>query len=721
MPTRKILSAMPVLMMCFSFMGPALALEPAVISGQVTESGTGTPISGATVAISESKLRVWTQQTDALGHFEIEIPMNALQSSRTVVIEAAGPDHLPSRRNGSPAISACFFGCQGDGRITIHSGDELTDQDLSLTPGGGRFSGAVVSQSSGIPLADIEVLPLTVADNGFITAMSQHFAGISGPDGSYTAPLALLPGQYHVLAEAPTQNFVTTALGGVVCQYGRCPFAATDTLDIEDNDLLGGVNFSLRSGASVSGTLLPDDVTRVVSIYDGAGVLVTQMTLPAGTSDWSRDRLGGGSYYLELGSLAGSNLVRRLHNGLDCAFSGCERARGPALEVPVAGSVSDIEVTLAVGGTLSGTIIDANSGLAPAASDDGIVGSFNLVDDQGAVAGGGSIRADGDAVTFVSSGGIAPGSYFVRTFDFWGSRGIGNPAPLGSAREHLPGVADAAFPDLSCVGIACDLDQAGTVQINAGENSEIQIAVRQGSNISGSVLDHASGEGIGPTLVELVDAQNRRLATAITDPDGGFVFGAFPAGTYYLRTAMSSALSPFFNPVQNPYFDRVWGADESCSEQLCDPTAGTALVLDGTNDAGPLEIRVEGGPVISGRIFDQASGQLITRGRVEIRTEDDRLVGLYSISIINGRFQSTALPPGTYTLIPRISPAFIPLPIPASSPEQATTSLAGASRQATTGFQVALGQSSVQTELRVVDAAADRVFRSGFILTPYGQ
>lgn len=714
MPSAKFcFSAMLPILACLG--GPAYGLDPALISGQITEAGSGAPISGATVVVSVNQALRWTSQTGPDGHYEIEIPLSAVEPSRLVVIEAGGPGHLAQRLDGEPDSPMCFFGCPGDGWVTVTSGDVLDDSNLALSPGGGRFSGSVSAANSGQPLDGIEVVPYRVTDDGIQFYNAPFFATTSA-DGSYTMPLAMWPGSYHALAQLPAsapQNHVATAFGNVACQYGRCAIAATETFAFDESEVLKSIDFSMRPAASVSGELLPLDDTRLVSVYDASGVLLTSIPLLPGNPDWTAGGLAGGSYYIELRSLD-VNLQRQLHNGSPCPLSGCERATGSPLEVPLSGNVGGVNVTLQPGGSLSGTLVDAETGQPPIASGEGSVGSFNLITADGTVVGGGNVQAQAGEVSFVTAGGVAPGQYFLRTFDAFSSTGLGVPSSV--VLEYLPGYADAAFPNVACAGMQCDLALAQTVTIVAGEETQVTVAVGRGSMISGSVLDNADGSGIGPAIVELVDAQNRRLAVAVTGSDGAFSFGAFPAGSYYLRTAMSSQRSFVFRPLQNAYFDRVLGKAELCSEQLCNPGAGTAIVLDGVNDAGPFELRVESGPVISGRIFDQSSGQLITRGQVEIRTSDNQLVGSFGIGALDGRFQSTALLPDTYTLIPRVSPAFIPVVPPAADPEGA-----GPGRQALPGFQVSLGTESVDTELRVVDVGADRVFRSGFISLPFGQ
>ncbi len=712
--------------MCHRFMFFTLMLllavdargsEPAVITGTITDADSGLPIAGATVAFGLN-FNVVTTLTNPDGSYSLTVEMFGA-TGRNGFIEAAGPDHAPGRIGGEP-VSNCFFSCGSGGAeaglIELAAGAVLNDQDLALSPGG-RLSGQVSAVGGG-PLGNVRVSPVSRDFAQLTIGHSDHFHGVTNPDGSWILPLALPPGDgFSLVAEAQGMNFVATAWNNRPCPYRACNTASADPVSIVAGVIGTGFDFDLPPGATLSGSLLPDDIMRQVMWFDAAGILTGTMILPAGQADWQIDQLSGGSHYLQFGTPTGtSNLVRQLHSGLPCPFSGCERARGAPLTVAAGGTRAGIDIVLSEGGTVSGRIVDGATGLVPdlliSASNPGFLGLFNILDAAGEVVGGGPVRLVDGEVVIPPSAAVAPGSYFVRTHDSWLGEGVSYQGPGGNF-TLLDGYADAMYSHLPCAGLSCDTALASPVTILAGATTEITIEVNKGSSISGSIVDDDTGEGIPGAVVELVNATNQRLAAAGTDDDGQFSFGAFPAGTYYLRSAMSALLGFGTNPDQHPYFDRVFGASGFCSEQLCDPTTGQAVILDGSADAGPFELRVQPGPVIRGRVFDSLSGQQINNGRVDVFTTDGTLVGRYRIDRLTGRYQTTALPPGTYLLVPEVSPAFIAAPLSAE-PGRAASAASRTRSTPTGGFAVELGAVDVEAALGVVDRARASIFEDRF-------
>ncbi|TVQ31783.1 MAG: carboxypeptidase regulatory-like domain-containing protein [Wenzhouxiangella sp.] len=690
-----------------------LADGPATISGTITSAEDGSPIAGATVVVSANRVTFWTTISGADGSYTVEVDTPVTLPS--VYLEAGSPDHRPWRF-GAVEQPECYFGCAGDGSFSLSPGDSLIDRNMSLSSGGGHFSGTVLAAGTGAPLENIQVRPFSRTAN-VVAQFSELFFGVTAADGTYQTPLALPPGEYHALTQSnATPLYSTRAFGNLPCQYDSCLIRNSDPVTIADATLSSNVNFNLTPAAALSGTVLPDDIVRDVWVYDAAGQQVMISRIVPGQSSWQFDQLTGGSYYLQIGPPTGlAPYVRQLHNGRVCPFAGCERANGPALSVAAGGSTDNIDIVLTRGGQLEGRLVDGATGGTPSVDDPGgtgALGLYNIFQADGTVVGGGAMWFRDGQVELVRSSAIPPGDYFVRTYASFNGDGIGSVRPGLGLNTTIPGFADGAFPAVACAGVACDLSQAQAVTFTAGEVSNIEIELSPGSDITGSVVDDATDQGLQQAIVELIDANNRRLAVTWTDADGNFSFGAFPAGTYYLRTAMSSSLGEGMGPIQLAYFDRVHGAPDPCSELLCNPTSGEAITLDGTNPAGPFKLRVSAGPVIRGRIFDQSSGTLITRGRVEVRDDQDRLVGIYKISIDEAAaYQTTALPPGTYSVIPIVSPAFVPLPTPAASPDSnpATTR-----SRATGGFLVTLGTESVEADLAVVDRALDAVFFDRF-------
>ncbi|MGY6631246.1 MAG: carboxypeptidase regulatory-like domain-containing protein [Wenzhouxiangella sp.] len=556
---------------------PAIASgQEATISGVVTEAGSGAPIENALVVAARNRFDLYTTTTDASGAYQLTVPMNDGLGEVQIVLEAAGSDHAPARFGGEPEV-LCYFSCGGgDGHFTLEPGDELVDHDIELVLGG-RIAGSVTAAdtSDGLEGAGVRVYSSTEG----LEFSPLYFGTLTDADGHWALPLALLAGDYHLITEAfSSGNYVARAWNNLDCQTGTCPILGTDTVAVTVGEVTSGIDFTLRPGASISGSLLPDDDLRIVRVVDGSGLILETIPLWPGQAEWSLDQLGGGSYYLELGPPAGSGpLVRQLHNGLPCPFAGC------------------------------------------------------------------------------------------------------------------------------------DLGAAQTVSFAAGEITSVTILIERGSNISGTLLDDDSSEPIGGANIKLIDAAGQRLAVTRTNAEGEFFFGAFPAGSYFLRTSMSSRSGPGANPRQLPYFDRIHGANEDCSELLCDPADATPLVLDGTTDIEDIEFRVTEGPVIRGRIFDQFTGAPINRGQVALYNDAGTLVGRYALDFFTGAYQTTALAPGTCSIEPLVSPAYFAVP-GSVGPANA----AGPQRSAGS-MTVVVGKDDVEANVSVVDQAIDRIFRSRFM------
>lgn len=690
--------------------------QSGTIEGTITDGSS--PLAGVTVAVGDP-MQSWTSllattTTDGSGTYSItfEVPAGG---SRDVVVEAAGPAHAPARYGWSDPLP-CFFNCGPGGEVTVGDGATLTGIDFSL-PAGGRISGTITASdtATGLSGATVELF-----DPGELSAFSPGFNAITASDGSYETSLALPPGNYHVLA-APARdnanyplfldNYIAEAWNDRRCEFKACPIRNSDTVAITGGAVTPSIDFALDPGASLSGNLQPDGIQKLIYLYNAAGQLldfnfVSAADLPA--TAWSFNGLAGGSYYLQLGPPSGqSTYLRKLHNGLLCPFSGCERARGSALSVPAGASLALPSDTLVEGGQLEGNIIDAATGLAPTGIPSGAaLGNYDIVDASGNVVGGGQIVESGGDVLLETSAAVPAGSYYVRTYSEFFGDGIGF-VSLGGT-DAIDGYADAVYPALSCAGIDCDLASATTVTVTTGSTTSITIGISPGSSISGRVIDAAGSGPIEGAIVRLVDASGEVLANDLTDASGEYRMGGFPAGTYYLRTAMSGHLGPGTAAVQFAYFDKVYGAAGNCSERLCDPTSGTPITLDGSSDVSLADVTVDSGPVISGRILDASSGFVIPRGQVEIYTAGGDLVGRYKLGFFDATYRSTALSPGVYTVVPVVSPAYGTVSIAATGPAPAAR--AGVPE----GRVVEMGTEDVVADLQVVDLALDAIFSDRF-------
>lgn len=691
--------------------------QSATVEGTITDNGSGNPIAGATVALSDpaygANVPFATGTTNASGQYSISFSMSAGET-RDIVVEAASPDHAPAR-HGFTGSLPCYFNCGPGAEMSIGEGATLTGIDIALDPGG-RLAGSVTASDSG---SGLESARIRVFEGNSMYEYSSHFGALTAADGSYTSSLAVAPGDYHIIAEPDfadypmyADNYVAEAWNDRTCELARCPLGDTDTVSISAGSTTSSIDFALAPGAAISGDLNPPGIEKLIYLYNGAGQNITYNwirsdQLPA--TAWGFNGLRGGSYYIQLGPLDRNPYLRQLHNGLHCPWGGCERARGTPLTVPAGASLSLPTTTLSQGGQVDGVIIDADTNGIPAGSPtDADLGSYDIIDASGTVVGGGDISTDATgAISLEASAAVPPGSYYVRTYSEFFGDSIGH-VDIGSD-EALDSYMDGIYPDEPCAGIDCNLASATTVSVTAGATSSVIMEITTGSQIDGTVVDAGTNNPIAETIVRVVDASGETLSVTMTDANGDFRFGALPAGDYYVRTSMSSSVGPGHYGVQFEYFDKVHGASGNCSEALCDPNTGTMITLDGSTDQALGNLEVTSGPVISGQILEVPSGFAIPRGKVEVYTDTGDFVGSYKLDYFNARYQTTALPPGTYTLVPDVSPAYSSVTTTGGN-MPTSRGVPGPDD----GFQVTIGTESVEADLQVVDRAIDRLFNDNF-------
>ncbi len=689
--------------------GSPVQAGTATLSGTITEAGTGTPLAGVTVITApQGFIGVeWTAETDALGAFTLEVSIDP-SHPYTLFLEAAGPNHAPKRYNGSPATD-CYFICGGgDGGIELNDGDSITNLDFALEPGG-RFAGRVTAASDDSPLELARVSPRR-SEGPIPINFSTHFDGVSDASGNYESELALMPGDYHLLASPRYgDNYVQQAWQNYPCQLDGCPIFDTDTVAITAGAINTDLDFSLQTGATISGTLKPADETKFVYLYDGTGMMFSDpVFLNPSETEWSFNGLAGGSYYVQLGTPTGRPFVRQLHNGLLCPYSGCDRASGVPITIPPGSTLGLSETVLRPGGMIEGSIVDASTGSAPPTAGLGnSLGTYDIIKADGTIVGGGPIMELNGEIKLAASAAVPAGNYYVRTFNNWTGEGIG----FGSGLQ-VPGYSDAMYPDVACAGQRCNISTAQAVAVADNATTTITIEISTGSSISGVVVDDDSGDPMGQTLIKLIDADGSPLASTQSNNLGEFSFGGFPPGDYFLRTSVAGVSGPgTYAVIQHRYFDQLHGGPARCSEMLCDPSSGSAITLDGTTDTGPLTLRIQPGPVISGRITAALTGTLIHYGSVEVYDDSGALVGEFRINPWTGRYQTVALAPGDYTLVPAISPAFSGATVAQNHRSLKSDARTGHSNGS---LVVTMGTEDVNADMLVVDRALDSVFKDTF-------
>jgi len=227
-----------------------LLSNPGTISGQVVDSGTLVPISGATISVFQNNFLIATETSDTNGNYTI----NGLDP-------------------GSYAVSALASGYQTalQGAI-IQGGGQTTVLNFSLSPSPGSVSGNVIATNTGLPIAGA-IIEITFDDQ--VIKSTQTDAS-----GNYTFS-NLFPATYDVIAHA--EGFQSQEIAVVV-----------------QSNQTSTVNFSLGSFPGIlSGSVIDANTSlpitgAVVLVYSNNQLIDEALTDPSG--NYEVDNLAPGSY-----------------------------------------------------------------------------------------------------------------------------------------------------------------------------------------------------------------------------------------------------------------------------------------------------------------------------------------------------------------------------------------------------------------------------------------
>ena len=227
---------------------------PAAVSGTVLDNQTGTPISGATVALTDStgKAIGTPQTTGATGTYSF----TGIPASQT-----------PASFALSATVAGGYF--PGALTVTLSLGDALTGQNIGLDEEG-TITGLVTDGSTGQPLPNValtvtdtttKATPTNLTPSPLVTTPGTAI----GPDGktsNYVATFTLTPGHsYTVSASKPNYN---------------TPAPVTVTPSPLTASQAGRADIQLISSIGTLGGLVSDGTTNTP--VGGATVTVTSVS-----------------------------------------------------------------------------------------------------------------------------------------------------------------------------------------------------------------------------------------------------------------------------------------------------------------------------------------------------------------------------------------------------------------------------------------------------------
>lgn len=204
------------------------------ISGRVTDAATGAPIGHAIVVLTAPNARVFGY-TDAQGHYTV----TTHPGSYTVQCTAQG--YVPEWYDNVTDITQATV-------VTLTQTGTVTGIDFALDGFNGSIAGTV-KDASGNPIADVVVSAWGHGNPSTTNAHGRYGKAISAADGSYLIA-GLMPDDYIVRAVA--SNYVPEFYDN------KNDVMSADKVTVA-NTAVTGIDFSLDTGGSISGTVTDED------------------------------------------------------------------------------------------------------------------------------------------------------------------------------------------------------------------------------------------------------------------------------------------------------------------------------------------------------------------------------------------------------------------------------------------------------------------------------
>ena len=449
----------------------------------------------------------------------------------------------------------CPFGCDSTTGTTVAvvEGQVTPGIDFELEKGG-SVTGNVEVDPAGPALENVAV---EVWDS----AGEYATTGWTNASGDYITERGLPKGDYHAKTWND-QGYVNELYDDKTCP-GFCDVLTGDVIAVDEGVSTPGIDFALSSGGLISGSITAEGTGQQladvwVDILDSTGKHVANGRTDSVGFYTIFASLAPGTYKAKTWNDLG--YVNEIYDGESCP-NWCDPSIGDDIVVAAGLTTAEIDFELALGGRISGTVTADGAGTP-------LEGVFvDLFTPAGEFISNPSSDSMGDYL----SPALPAGTYYART---WNDQGYVN----------------ELYDNVPCFG--CVLTSGTPIVLTAGTITEdIDIALGQGSQISGTVTQDGGGAPIEGIHVEIFGSSGQLLAWAGTDASGDYVINeSFAAGLYYIKTWNDLG---FINEL----YDGV-----PCA--FCVATDGTPLVISAAETAYDVDFSLSRGGLISGTVTD---------------------------------------------------------------------------------------------------------------------
>jgi len=425
---------------------------------------------------------------------------------------------------------------------------------------------------------------------------------VSPAGGSYTAPQAVTLACNDGSGSGCAATFYCLGGGCTPDTPYSGPIAVTSTSGLRyfSRDLFGNQEAIKTASYTFSGTVsgrvtdsgTGNGIQNVnVNVFNIATGLWAGYAYTDSSGAYKFSGLASGSYKLYFNS---GNYVEQWYSGKN------DWTAATVVTLSAPGSITDVNVIMVKGGTITGTVTDKDSGL-------GIPGVNVYAYDAatGYIHYSGTTNDSGNYQIF----GIAGGTYKLRF-----------------SNQYLSGYLEQWYSGKT------GLSSATPVTVtNAAITSGINAAMLKGGRITGKVTDSVSGSPIPQVYVTAVDAVSGEfISTGATDSSGVYTITGLSGG-YKLRFSADGYLDQWY--------------DRKTSQ-----ATATIVTVTAPGTVAGINMAMPKGGNITGIVTDNATGTGIQNVYVSVFNSLTGELGSSGYTDSSGAYRISGLPTGNYKL-----------------------------------------------------------------------
>jgi len=579
--------------------------RPGVITGTVTDAATGLPLANVTVRLFDARGEALSPYSNITTNASGVYSWTGLSTGSYLLETWNSLGYIDELYSDIPCpAGGCWSVTRTTGMpVNVTAGATTGGINFGLASGG-TIAGTVTDAATGGAIAGAVVYVYHASGTSYVTATTNA-------SGVYTRT-GLPTGTYFVRT-FNSLGYLDELYNDMPCPGGTCNATTGMGVGVTAGATTGNVDFALAAGGQITGTVTNAETgaplaSGSVRAYDANGTAVGNAAYLNTSGSYTLKGLPTGTYYIR--TTNSLSFVDELYNDVACPGGRCALTTGIGVSVTNGAVTSGIDFALATGGTITGTVTDADT-KAPLAGT--LVYAYDAAGTFEGYA-----NANGSGMYTLT--GLATGTHRVLAY-----------GTVGNYVTEL-------YNDIPCPGAKCAITTGTGVSVTTGTATsgiDFALATAVAGTITGTVTDASTHAPLAGVSVRAYSASNTWLANTTSDAAGTYTLTGLPAGACYLRS--SNTLN---------YVDELY-AGVPCPFGACTVTTGAGVtVVQGQTISG-IDFDLAPGGRITGTVVEAGSLQPLQSMRVDLYNASNALVTT-GVAGPTGSYEITGLAAGTY-------------------------------------------------------------------------